>query len=340
MEGVFARGDRRLGAVLARAQQLGCRFDGWRDHFRFELWQQAFADCNLDPAWYLRERGEEELLPWAHIDCGIPAPFFRSERRRARERHYTPDCRGGDCSGCGVCDFEALRMRQVEHGELKLPPAPPSQPAGDEERYKIRLRLRKDGKARFVGHLEFMTVVHRAARRARLPVRFSGGFHPQPRISFPDALPTGVASDAEIIDVELFAPLTAQAVVAGLNAQLPAGFRVLEGAALHWQTPSPSVSIKEVVYRVALPTDAPADLAGRVAAFLASSTVTVSRDKGHKQVEVDLRPDVLDLELEDGVLWLRLRKGSPVLLAAHLLGLEVEAARALEIRKTAALLGD
>ena len=185
-----------------------------------------------------------------------------------------------------------------------------------------------------------MTVVHRAARRARLPVRFSGGFHPQPRISFPDALPTGVASDAEIIDVELFAPLAAQAVVESLNAELPEGFRILEGVALHWRSPAPSVSIREVVYRVELPAGAPPDLAGRLAAFLAAATVPVSRDKGQKQVQVDLRPDVLDLALENDALWLHLRKGSPVLLAAHLLGIEVEAARALDIRKTAALLGD
>ena len=340
MEGVFARGDRRLAPVLERAQQLGCRFDGWRDHFRFELWQQAFADCGIDPAWYLRQRDEDEVLPWDHIDCGIPKDFFVRERRRARELAYTPDCRGGDCSGCGVCDFEALRMRLVEHGELFLPPAPPAQPAGDEERYKIRLRLRKDGKARFVGHLEFMTVIHRAARRARLPVRFSGGFHPQPRISFPDALPTGVASDAEIIDIELFQPRTAQAVVEGLNAELPQGFRILEGAALHWRTPSPSVSIREVIYRVLLPDDAPKDLAGRVAAFLAASSVPVTRLKGHKTVTIDLRPDVLDLVLATDALWLHLRKGSPALLAAHLLGITTEAARSLEIRKTAALLGD
>ena len=79
-------------------------------------------------------------------------------------------------------------------------------------------------------------------------------------------------------------------------------------------------------------------LADRLAAFLAAATVPVSRDKGPKQIQVDLRPDVLDLALEEGALWLHLRKGSPVLLAAHLLGIEVEAARALEIRKTAALL--
>ena len=129
-------------------------------------------------------------------------------------------------------------------------------------------------------------------------------------------------------------------MVEGLNAELPQGFRILEGAALHWQTPSPSVSIREVIYRVLLPDDAPKDLAGRVAAFLAASSVPVTRLKGHKTVTIDLRPDVLDLVLATDALWLHLRKGSPALLAAHLLGITTEAARSLEIRKTAALLGD
>ena len=109
----------------------------------------------------------------------------------------------------------------------------------------MRLRLRKDGRARFVSHLEFMTVFHRAVRRAGLPVRFSAGFHPAPRISFPDALPTGVESDAEIIDIDLYRPCGAQETVEALNAELPAGFRILEAAVVPWQTPSPSVTIKE-----------------------------------------------------------------------------------------------
>jgi radical SAM-linked protein len=338
LEGVFARGDRRLGAVLEKAVDLGCRFDGWRDHFDFGRWQQAFAATGLDPAWYLRARSEDEILPWDHIDCGSPKEFFLRERRLALAGTYTPDCRSGACSGCGVCDFEELRMRLTTHGELALPPQPPAEPPGDEERYKVRLQLRKDGKARFVSHLEFMTVVHRAARRGSIPVRFSGGFHPQPRISFPDALPLGVESDAEILDFELYRPWSAREVVEALNAQLPEGFRVLEAAALHWQTPAPSVSIKEVVYRVELPVDSPADLPGRLAAFLAAE-VPVTREKGTKSVELDLRRDVHDLEIADGALWLTVAKGSPVRLAAHLLGLSPEAARELRIRKTAVVLG-
>jgi radical SAM-linked protein len=148
-----------------------------------------------------------------------------------------------------------------------------------------------------------------------------------------------VESDAEIIDLELFRPRSAREIVEALNEQLPEGFKVLEGASLPWQSPSPSVSIKEVLYRVSLPAEAPEDLDRRLEDFLASSEVPVSRDKGGKSVSVDLRPDVIGLEVADGALLLTMVKGSPTLLAAHLLGLTVEGARSLRIRKTAVVLG-
>ncbi len=336
LEGVFARGDRRLGAVLEAAVDLGCRFDGWSDHFDYDKWQQAFARCGIDPAWYLRERSENEVLPWDHIDCGLPKAFLLSERRRSRTGAYTPDCRTGECSGCGVCDFEELRMRLVERGEVPLPVTPAAQqppPGDEEERYKVRLRLRKDGKARFVGHLEFMTLFHRAVRRAGLPVRFSAGFHPAPRISFPDALPTGVESDAEIIDIELFRPVSARDAVETLNRQLPEGFRILEGAALHWKTPSPSVSIGETLYRITLPTPPPYGLAESLDDFLAQSEVPIQREKGRKIQHLDLREGVIALMLKDDALLMTLAKGSPVYLAAHLLQVSPEEARNLGIRK-------
>ncbi|OHB30393.1 MAG: B12-binding domain-containing radical SAM protein [Desulfuromonadaceae bacterium GWC2_58_13] len=342
MEGVFARGDRRLGAVLERAVDLGCRFDGWHEHFSFDHWLAAFAACGLDPAWYLRTRDEQETLPWDHIDCGIPKAFFAAERRRAISGDYTPDCRGGKCSGCGICDFDALRMRLIDDAEM--PPQPPTRELftpDNEARYKIRLRLRKDGKARMVAHLEFMTVIHRAVRRAGLPLRFSQGFHPAPRISFPDALPTGVESDAEIIDLELFQPISAEAAVTALNRQLPEGFRVLEGATVDWKTASPSANIKVSVYRLQLPEPPPADLASRIAAFLEAETVTASRDKGNGRViEVDLRPGVTALELDGNALCMTLSKGSPTLLAGHLLGLSQNEVRCLAIRKIGVIFSD
>lgn len=338
LEGVFARGDRRLGAVLEKAVDLGCRFDGWRDHFDFERWLAAFEACGIDPAWYLREREESEILPWDHIDCGSPKAFFLEERHRALAETYTPDCRTGACSGCGVCDFDRITMRLSAAEEMSLSAVHPPVSDAEEGRHKVRLRVRKDGRARFVGHLEFMSVFHRAVRRAKIPVRFSCGFHPAPRISFPDALPTGVESDAEIIDLELTRKMGSREVVEGLNRQLPEGFKILEGAAVHWQTPSPSVSIKEVVYRVIPPSSAPADLPERLDAFLTAGSVPGVRHKNGKALEVDLRPGVLDLQLDGGLLYLVLEKGSPVPVAAHLLELDAEAARALPMRKTAVVL--
>jgi len=336
MEEVFARGDRRLGRVLERAVDLGCRFDGWRDHFNFALWQQAFADCGLDPAWYLRERDEQEILPWQLIDCGIPKEFFIAERRRALQGNYTADCRDGQCHGCGLCDFDSLRVRLAERHELQLPHRPPDQPPGEEERYKIRIRLAKTGRARMVGHLEFMSVVHRAARRAKLPVRFSQGFHPHPRISFPDALPTGVASRAEIIDIECFRPLDPARIRDQLNEQLPEGFEVLQSEALSWRSASPSASIEGVTYRVELADLADAGLPQRIDAFLAAETVSVSREKKGRSIEVELRAAVTTLayDAERRLLLLTLTKGSPIPVASWLLQRPEAEIRDLDICKT------
>lgn len=102
MEACFARGDRRLADVLQRAWALGCRYDGWSDHFRYDAWMQAFADCGLDTAFYAhRVRAEDELLPWAFIDAGVTQRFLWREYQRSLQAEVTPDCRQG-CQGCGL----------------------------------------------------------------------------------------------------------------------------------------------------------------------------------------------------------------------------------------------
>lgn len=102
MEGVFARGDRRLGKVLAEAQRLGARFDGWHEHFSWDLWMQAFENTGIDPFFYnLRERDYDEILPWDHIDVGVSKAFLMNENEKAKRGEITPNCRE-KCGGCGV----------------------------------------------------------------------------------------------------------------------------------------------------------------------------------------------------------------------------------------------
>lgn len=104
LEAVFARGDRRLGEVLERAHYLGCKFDAWREHFKFDAWQKAFSESGLSMEFYAnRERGDDEVLPWDHISCGVKKEFLLREKEKSRKGETTPDCRFDSCTFCGVC---------------------------------------------------------------------------------------------------------------------------------------------------------------------------------------------------------------------------------------------
>ncbi|MDR3314729.1 MAG: TIGR03960 family B12-binding radical SAM protein [Oscillospiraceae bacterium] len=102
LEGVLARGDRRLADVLESAWRKGARFDSWDDQFQPALWQEAFAQHNLDPNFYnARRRASEELFPWDHLDYGVTKAFLLREQAQAYAAKTTPNCREG-CAGCGV----------------------------------------------------------------------------------------------------------------------------------------------------------------------------------------------------------------------------------------------
>lgn len=102
LEAVTARGDRRLGPVIAEAARNGAKLDGWDEYFNYQIWMDAFKACGVDPDYYtIRGFGEDELLPWDPIDVGVSKKFLLRERKRAYEGIITPDCRHG-CSGCGA----------------------------------------------------------------------------------------------------------------------------------------------------------------------------------------------------------------------------------------------
>lgn len=105
LEGVFARGDRRLCKAIIKAVEYGCKFDAWGEFFDFDKWMQAISDCGLDPDFYAaRERDYDEVLPWDHIDIGITKSFFINESEKAKCACTTPHCRE-HCSGCGAARF-------------------------------------------------------------------------------------------------------------------------------------------------------------------------------------------------------------------------------------------
>ncbi len=106
LEAVFARGDRKLCAVMEKALELGLHFDGWDDCFDFDKWMEAFRACGIDPAFYAnRARGFDEVFPWDHLDYGIRKGFLQAECERAYQARTTPNCRE-KCMGCGAACYK------------------------------------------------------------------------------------------------------------------------------------------------------------------------------------------------------------------------------------------
>lgn len=104
LEAAFARGGRELAPAIERAMALGCRFDGWSDQFRADLWGQAFREVGVDASiWANASYSFDQRLPWDHIDMGVSKDFLRREAERAAKAEVTPDCRTGACTGCGAC---------------------------------------------------------------------------------------------------------------------------------------------------------------------------------------------------------------------------------------------
>ncbi|MGE5508481.1 MAG: TIGR03936 family radical SAM-associated protein [Chitinophagales bacterium] len=169
-------------------------------------------------------------------------------------------------------------------------------------REKVRVRLAKEGVARFISHLDFTRAFERAARRAGLPVALSEGFHPIPRFSFGPPLPVGATSQAEYVDLELTAAVPAPEVAARLARALPPGFRMLAAATLPPLTKPLMAEVACADYAVDLTVPAEAFSGAEAAArLLAQPNLPVARrakDGGERQV--DIRPYLLGLEYAGG----------------------------------------
>ena len=343
LEGVFARGDRRLAHLLETAWQRGARFDSWSEHFSLERWQQAAVDCGIDLDSYLRPRGTDEVLPWDHLHCGVDRSFLEAERDRALARAYTPDCRVHGCQGCGLCDFRTVRPL-VQPAPPPRPVAPPpypvARPGGQPPpTFAYRVHYRRTGDSRFYGHLELLQLVFRALQRAGLPLAFSHGFNPSPQVGFSQALPVGVESEVEYWDMALTRPLPdPAAAVSRLNDRLPATIRV---AAVE-QAPRGTAACSLLTYEVRASALSRDEVEERLAAFLTGEQFVIDRFRKNRHKELDIRPLVARLERRDTTLVMDLlcHQGQPGVspreILEQVLGLTGEEALLAAIRKTAA----
>jgi radical SAM family uncharacterized protein/radical SAM-linked protein len=227
LEGIFARGDRRLTKVLIRAWLRGARFDAWSEHFNRRVWKEALKESGLDPAFYLyRVRSKEEILPWDHIKSGVTKAFLEREWKRSMAAQTTPDCRK-TCLECGVCDHEKVAPVIFEPWTVPSLGERPLSTQASRRIRKYRITFSKTSHAKYLSHLELVRVFIRAFKRAGLNMVYSKGYHPMPKVSFVSALPVGTESLHETVDVQVYETMGPMPVKENISRQLPSGIGLI-----------------------------------------------------------------------------------------------------------------
>jgi len=225
MEEFIGRGDRSLSPVVRRAWELGAGMDAWWENLpkAYGAWQQAIEEAGL--SWKYREVLEgqwnmlEKPLPWDHINTGISKQWLKEDLQRSLDALTVPDCSFDGCSHCGVCGQE------FGHNVVLEPPPIPNFAGGFQPNQTRMQRLRvwfgKSGDLSLISHLDLVRFFDRLMRRAAIPISFTGGFHPGPRISIANALSLGATSSGEIVEFELTEPMEIEEFKRRLNHEIP-----------------------------------------------------------------------------------------------------------------------
>lgn len=300
LEAVFARGDRRLNAVLLAAYARGCHMDGWKEHFRIAQWEEAFAACGLEQdAYAQRSMVYGDALPWGHILCGVDEEWLWKENIRAGRAELTGDCRREACNSCGLCDKEWKNTLVKEEGYQ--PPMPHTRKL-PEASLKYRCRLAVEGPAAWLSHLDLLGAAEKTLRRSGLPMAYSQGFNPHMLISWGPAHPVGLYSDSEYVDL-LFCQEPKEDLIETFNAVAPPGLRMLEARPVPMETEALMAAVNYAEYELrlaeGLQDTIQKHIDEEIQRILAAEHLLVERysPKGRKQV--DLRPTLDHLERVD-----------------------------------------
>ena len=248
LEGVLARGDRRLAKVIDDAYQAGARFDSWEEELKLDVWAKAFEDAGIVPESLLGTLPVDGRVPWDHLDVGLEDGFLAREYRKALKNRLSPPCgkmvgqfvhatnleehaaetKRLVCYDCGVaCDLTQMREERasflVQLGAKAPRPenveAPAVAPRKVDQGPPLRIRIgfSKLGRIAYSSHLDLVRLFPRWFRRAGLPLHYTEGFHPKPKMVFTPALGLGMPSLREYLDLRLRERDTSEAMLASLR---------------------------------------------------------------------------------------------------------------------------
>ncbi len=236
VEGVVARADEHLAPLFEYLHTQGVRLEAWREFFSFEPYRQWFEDNAVDVKSYTGGRDPVGRLPWDVIDMGFDDSFLRRELEKAQSGEMTVDCLSG-CAACGLGCVPGQKGSDLPESRQDLPgsvvltagTSVETLPDGLQGSKKFTFRYGKYGDARYIGHLDTMSILVRAMKAAGIKIRTRGKYHPLPKIALTDALPVGVESFCEFIEIETDSTFTVDAaMVQNINKRLSSGIKIYE----------------------------------------------------------------------------------------------------------------
>ena len=318
VEDFVGRGDRRLSAVIEAAWRAGAGLDAWFESAErsYAAWTGAIEAAGLGGRYRQLELGAwsaveamdaadletfcEQSLPWDHIDSGLDKRWLAEDLQRALAATVVPDCSFDGCSSCGVCGPE------LGHNVVIPPPAIPAalpQRAPASERVdRLRIGFAKTGSLALISHLDTLRMLERALRRSGLPVSFTGGFHPLPRLQLALPLPLGVEGSGEWLDLEFTEQVDPGLVRSRLQPELPAGFQLLSAIRVEVFGVSLSQELASAHWQFVLQPQAGAPPTpeqwqqARASLLAAETLIWNDTDKKGRPRSRDCRPFLLDLQ--------------------------------------------
>jgi radical SAM superfamily enzyme YgiQ (UPF0313 family) len=236
LEGILARGGEEAGELIESAYRAGCRLDAWSEYFNREVWKERLSAFSALAARALGEKERGAALPWDIIESGVSKRALENALDAAAAQKTAALC-AEECSApCGICRG-GLRRRE----EPLLPGAPPEVSAdnapggGGGDAYRLLFSYRKTGSAVYLSHLSLIEVFSAALCRAGIPIAWTEGFNPLPKIDFAAPLSVGIAGEREIALLGTARPLDAEDFISRINPRLPDGISVR--AALSFTAP-------------------------------------------------------------------------------------------------------
>ncbi len=316
LEGIIARGDRKVGRAIYTAWKMGARFDAWSDYFNWDLWRQAFAAAGLDTDHYTGSRNPTGKLPWQHLSRGVTFRFYKQEWEKALAMQHVEDCKYNTCNYCGLMTAPECREiveRTRAKNPVKIDHPVFNQPGSENDAldvfsenemfYYCRLQYAKTGLMRFIGHLDVTSLLQRVFRIVGLPLVFTRGFSPHPKVSYGPPLPLGMESLSEYIDFRLSAELNFD-LIARLNQVLPKGIEALYLYKSEEKTEpfTQFIQVAEFIVRF----QQPQNLAERIADFHQAKKIVFEKRSKKKRKPVDLKSFVRSVSADDSQQNLRL----------------------------------